>query len=607
MITDIKYLESQFSDELAEELDKSSKDDDTNVDAVIAEIMNIEGAAFTNTFDIDKDLVNEGYAYIDNIQQGSLEESNIIKSIISVLKSKFTKANGRKNIYSSAINQKHTSYQPPKPLPEHIQKANEAFITQLYKETYQMASKIINKYPLAKGALGAIKSLNISGYTSDDYEDFVVYGDLKNLNIVWYDLWEHPDIISGKFSARGGDAPSLFNDDEFCDQFNRCSAELESEITKLNYGKCEYYGDWDDGPFCIVNVTGSDKYKFFIKNFINKNYPEIKFESYLTLNKQSSIGESYLINEAMLKSAKDIYHNKNKFKSGETNLCFITGLSGSGKSSMGTAMVKGAKNIEHYDMDDIVFNKQNHDMNYYKNYGDLVYKFFSGPGQKYFVTFKEIKSSLNTSEDKYRDEVTNAFVDFAISYARSHKSTKFIVEGVWLYRYVSPNKLKDYAVCIKGTSAATSMMRAAKRDNDYIGKFKKGTVWVGDEMKLNKYRSFYKDSMDENDSDSTGAIKESRTIFGSVDNMELMYMSCYEAYLYNTINNESRLTEALINECGLHESAIILEADLKQDAADGNEHSCFRSRVRYGCFPLRRFHPDACPLPHTVSSPADPC
>ena len=81
MITDIKYLESQFSDELAEELDKSSKDDDTNVDAVIAEIMNIEGAAFTNTFDIDKDLVNEGYAYIDNIQQMPLSEKRFFKQL----------------------------------------------------------------------------------------------------------------------------------------------------------------------------------------------------------------------------------------------------------------------------------------------------------------------------------------------------------------------------------------------------------------------------------------------------------------------------------------------------------------------------------------------
>lgn len=289
----------------------------------------------------------------------------------------------------------------------------------------------------------------------------------------------------------------------------------------------------------------------------------LKNECERAANKQSSIGESYLINEAMLKSAKDIYHNKDKFKSGEANLCFITGLSGSGKSSMGTAMVKGAKNIEHYDMDDIVFNKQNHDMNYYKNYGDLVYKFFSGPGKKYFVTFKEIKSSLNTSEDKYREEITNAFVDFAISYAKSHKNTKFIIEGVWLYRYISPSKFKDYAVCIKGTSAATSMMRAAKRDNDYLGKFKKGTVWVGDEMKLNKYRAFYKDSAEEQDNETE--LKESRTLFGSVDNMDLMYMSCYESYLYNIIDNEAKLTEALINECGLNESTILLEADLKTD------------------------------------------
>ena len=372
MITDIKYLESKFSDELAEELNKSDEENSTNVDAIIAEIMGREAIAFTNTFDIGSALISETFAL-----QGKNDNINY---------------------------------------------------------THPMGNKIVT------------------------------------------------------------------------------NGRVADEKTETVYG------------------------------------------------------EAYLLNEAMLKSAKDIYHNKDKFKSGETTLCFITGLSGSGKSSMGTAMVKGAKNIEHYDMDDIVFNKQNHDMNYYKNYGDLVYKFFSGPGQKYFVTFKEIKSSLNTSEDKYRDEITNAFVDFAISYAKSHKNTKFIVEGVWLYRYVSPNKLKDYAVCIKGTSAATSMMRAAKRDNDYIGKFKKGTVWVGDEMKLNKYRSFYKDSMDENDSDSTGAIKESRTIFGSVDNMELMYMSCYEAYLYNTINNESRLTEALINECGLHESTIMLEADLKQEA-----------------------------------------
>ena len=37
------------------------------------------------------------------------------------------------------------------------------------------------------------------------------------------------------------------------------------------------------------------------------------------------------LNESILINEDDIYYNKNKFDSGEINLCFITGLSGSGK------------------------------------------------------------------------------------------------------------------------------------------------------------------------------------------------------------------------------------------------------------------------------------
>lgn len=50
------------------------------------------------------------------------------------------------------------------------------------------------------------------------------------------------------------------------------------------------------------------------------------------------LDESLLINE------KDIYYNKDKFDSGEINLCFITGLSGSGKSTMSREMAKQKKN-----------------------------------------------------------------------------------------------------------------------------------------------------------------------------------------------------------------------------------------------------------------------
>ena len=44
------------------------------------------------------------------------------------------------------------------------------------------------------------------------------------------------------------------------------------------------------------------------------------------------LNEKYLFNEP------DIYYNRDKFESGEINLCFITGQSGGGKSTMAISM-----------------------------------------------------------------------------------------------------------------------------------------------------------------------------------------------------------------------------------------------------------------------------
>ena len=62
MITDIKYLESKFSDELAEELNKSDEENSTNVDAIISEIMGREAAILTNVFDTGRSLVSSAFA-----------------------------------------------------------------------------------------------------------------------------------------------------------------------------------------------------------------------------------------------------------------------------------------------------------------------------------------------------------------------------------------------------------------------------------------------------------------------------------------------------------------------------------------------------------------
>ena len=176
------------------------------------------------------------------------------------------------------------------------------------------------------------------------------------------------------------------------------------------------------------------------------------------------IKESMLL-EGLLKSDKDIYYNKDKFDSGEINLCFITGLSGSGKSTMARGMT--SKNIEHYEMDDIICNDNFSDSNL-KEYGGLIESFFKESG-KSFRLLRDDDSHNNDvfkSHKNYEKEITQAFVKHALSYCKSHKNTKFICDGIWVFMFINPSQLKDCAVYIKGTSSIKSGYRALKRDID---------------------------------------------------------------------------------------------------------------------------------------------
>lgn len=212
------------------------------------------------------------------------------------------------------------------------------------------------------------------------------------------------------------------------------------------------------------------------------------------------------LEEGYVKNMKDIYYNKDKFDSGEINLCFITGLSGSGKSTMARGMAKDT--VEHYELDDVIANKVNFTMQNFKDYGDLIYSFFNGVGKKYFVTAEDTKKdkSLVTWKD-YDKELVNDFVEYSMKYANSHKSRKFVVEGIWLFKYIQPAKLDKYAVYIKGTSGLISTIRAMKRDynrdkNEGI-KFNQRVSWVmsrlfsdirrmGEfENKIQNYRNYF--------------------------------------------------------------------------------------------------------------------
>ena len=255
----------------------------------------------------------------------------------------------------------------------------------------------------------------------------------------------------------------------------------------------------------ITKMIDLPDYKYKnIKNPKCENIYKVKLDNNGNIieEKTKSLNESILFNE------KDIYYNKDKFDSGEINLCFITGHSGSGKSTMARNMQKD--NIDHYELDDLQCIKDHFTMAQLKEYGDLIYSYFNGPGKKFYITYKElIDNKIPGSE--YEDKLFPGFVHYAMQYARSHKNRKYVIEGVWLFDrdesgtpYFNPEEFKDYAFYIKGTSMIISKYRAVMRDSKDNNKpvsrafnsirdfaFKNWKWYFIDEKQINRFRNYF--------------------------------------------------------------------------------------------------------------------
>ena len=229
-------------------------------------------------------------------------------------------------------------------------------------------------------------------------------------------------------------------------------------------------------------------------SLVNRGFDFHNYDKKITqknekLLKQGKLNPDDIIFESNILNESDIYYNKDKFDSGETNLCFVTGLSGSGKSTMANGM-----KAEYYGLDDVGFNWNFSDDNL-KDYGDLIYTFFKGIGKKYRVGYAEVDDSYTS--------IYSDFVNYSIQYAKAHKNIKFVIEGVQLFQWINPKDLVDYAVYIKGTSRLISTYRAAKRNagfenntKDKINAIKKqvmGDLKYGKdfESRLKTWRKFF--------------------------------------------------------------------------------------------------------------------
>lgn len=309
---------------------------------------------------------------------------------------------------------------------------------------------------------------------------------------------------------------------------------FDKENLVAQVGSCEYL---DDGTKWIVSLDIMKDYKghglskqildFATKTMkckylsVDKNnklakmiYDQYGFKVYyedddlyyMTLEANPVKVNESVLNESILINEKDIYYNKDKFDSGEINLCFITGLSGSGKSTMGRDMQ--SHGVENYELDDLWIVADRFTFDDLKKYGDLIYSYFTGEGKKFYKTLKEVKDEQIPSSE-YEDKMFPGFVHYTMKYAKAHNDRKFVLNGVWLYneKWFTPDEFKDYAFYIKGTSMIISHIRASKRDSkdagsefkqrlDFIKRVTREWKWeIIDERSIHKFRKYFKDLM----------------------------------------------------------------------------------------------------------------
>lgn len=185
--------------------------------------------------------------------------------------------------------------------------------------------------------------------------------------------------------------------------------------------------------------------------------------------------------ESVIFDEKTFEQDVDKFGK-SSNIIFIAGLSGSGKSTKASELAKkyNAVNIELdlFDQNQILFDDStNHDE------GNLIMR-------DYFTTkYKSPKKFKSDSELKEFGKLIEGFLKYIVKYASEHKDKNFVIEGIQLQEF-NDNKsiidiLKKYPCIIMGTSIIHSMINAAHRENMKLPKYmlqssvKSNWEWIG--------------------------------------------------------------------------------------------------------------------------------
>lgn len=187
---------------------------------------------------------------------------------------------------------------------------------------------------------------------------------------------------------------------------------------------------------------------------------------------RANLQESVL-NENIIVPTKDIEHDLDKWKVGKKNILFVTGLSGSGKSTKAAELSEenNAINIEIdlFEHNSILFDPKNVE----QGEGNLIMKEYF---EKRFGGKKKWKHYYYS--ENYGEELA-LFIHYMIEYAKTHADRLFVVEGVQILKL--GGKIRDEVlecpIIIINTTLIKSIMQAIKRSGGLDGYFGKRGDW----------------------------------------------------------------------------------------------------------------------------------
>lgn len=286
---------------------------------------------------------------------------------------------------------------------------------------------------------------------------------------------------------------------------------------------------------CIGKIKAFDDGKPGIKfKYGDNKSAEIFTWDYEWIEKYDSVNEGYIF------SKDNLYINFDKFKDGKTNICFVTGLSGSGKSTEASKIAK-ENNAEWIELD--IFE-------YCRNFTDEQLKEAGQVFYDYLSSHKDIWDKLKNNKIHGNDlnaEISR-FIKYCINWCLKHKENKWVIEGVQIFSFIDPKEIKNYPIVFIRASMVKSILQRWKRNGD--GKIK---LWEELKNEFPQLLAWYIDNEKAFKDFQKAVLNESRD-FKNNGNSNIVITNNIEIAwkLYDRYKNAALIKADEFQDCWIH-------------------------------------------------------